>query len=497
MRNLLALVLLLSVPAWAQKVVILEIDGDGSGKLRQQIEDAVQKAGAVELVSIGAYKAAAAKRKLKGGAAMTAAGVARTSKALKFDAAVGGEVSATSYHVMIYDRSGQELWQKDLAVKKGMLSDDFAGKLARAIAAAAEQGAARTTTDTGNGGEDTGTGGTGDEGGGGIDLTNPGGGTTTGGGGVIPTPEDPNRDTDLENEGRRRKSKNQPVPLVKAWLGGTTTWRSQCLRPGVTACREYELAMPKPDGIVIDFTATVPYLGLALNLEAFPLARFDNRILQGFGVLVGFHYGQSLTRIVEETPQGQGPEKPVTSVDLGWSFQATWRYHFNVGLELLSPGSRTIVPLGYVGLRAGLLGRSFNIDPTAGTSLPSSQRSFPTGIGFPVFGFDASIPIAKYFHVDLGASIFLNPRPAPEQIVGYGNLNDPTGGASSSGWSFEGGFSGDAWGPLGWLLHLRTMNFSDRFYGQGQKWTVCNDQQCGGAAEETFVSVIWGVTGSF
>jgi hypothetical protein len=122
---------------------------------------------------------------------------------------------------------------------------------------------------------------------------------------------------------------------------------------------------------------------------------------------------------------------------------------------------------------------------------------YPTGFGFPVVGLDASIPIAKFFRIDVGASYFFNPRTAPEQIVGYGNLNDPTGGAVATGFGLEGGFSGDIWGPLGWLLRVRHMGFSDRYYGQGQKWTVCNEQQCGGAGEESFTTIVWGVTAAF
>ncbi|MEW5737781.1 MAG: hypothetical protein AB1938_02585 [Myxococcota bacterium] len=482
--SLVLLALLLAAPAWAQKIVVLEIDGDSNGKLRSQIEDALKAANVVTLVSLSAYKKAAASQKLKGAAAMTPAGVARTSRAVRFDAAVGGEVDATHYTVLIYDRAGQELWTKRLAVKKGLLSDDFATKLARAIAAAGEQGASRPapgaeTGETGASGE---TGETGETGEGGIDLT--------AGASTPPPPEDPNRDTDLDTEGKKRKRATAEVPLVRGWLAGTTTWRSQCLRPGVTACKEYDQAMPRPEGITIDFSPNVPYLGFDLGVEVYPLARIGNDWLRGFTFLAEFHFGQSLTRIVEETPQGMGMPVTVTSNDLGWYLQVGWRYFFGVGY-----GKPT--PLAHVGVRAGLQGQMFNIDPTAGTALPSSQRTYPTGLGFPVFGVDASVPIAPFFRVDLGVSLFLNPRPAPEQIIGYGNLNDPTGGASSTGWGLTGGFSGDVWGPLGWMLQVRYLAFSDRYYGQGQKWTVCNDVQCGGAGEESFVSIVWGVTAKY
>lgn len=473
--SVFALAVVLATQAFAQKVVILELDGDPQGKLRSQIEAAVKSAGVVELISLKAFKDAAAKRKLKGAAAMTPVGVARASRSLKLDAAVGGEVSEGSYKVLIYDRVGEQLWTKELPVKRGLLSDDFAGKLARAIAAAAEQGAARATTAASGGGEETG----GGEGSPGLDLTQTDSGAP---------PED--RDADLEEPTRRKQPARVPVPLFRVWVGGTTTWRSQCLRPGVTTCKEYDLAQTKPTGISIDFTATVPYLGLSLNAEVFPLARLDNRVLQGFGLLIGFQYGQSQTRIVEETPQGQGPDKTVKSDDVGFSAQLAWRYHFQMGYG--DPQ-----PVAWVGLRGGLQSRSFLIDPTAGTSLPSSERVYPTGLGFPSIGLDASVPLNKYLRFELVLAWFLNPRPAAEQIVGYGNLDDPTGGATATGLGVELGLAGDLWGPIGYVVRWRYQGFTDRYYGQGQKWTVCNELQCGGVGEESFHSIIWGITASY
>ncbi|MDP2272066.1 MAG: hypothetical protein Q8N23_07335 [Archangium sp.] len=481
LSSVFALVMLLAAPAFAQKVVILELDGDSQGKLRAQVEAAVRSAAVVDLVSLKAFKDAAAKKKMKGAAAMTPVGVARAARALNLDAAVGGEVSEGTYKVLIYDRVGEQLWTKDLPVKKGLLSEDFAGKLARAIAAAATQGAARTTTapaeETPSAEESPG-----------LDLTQTDG---TGERGVITggaPPED--RDTDLEDPNRKKKQAHVPVPLFRVWLAGSTTWRSQCLRPGVTNCKEYDLAQTKPTGISIDFTATVPYLGLSLNADVFPLARMDNRILQGFGVLIGFQYGQSQTRIVEESMQGQGPEQTVKSDDVGFSAQLAWRYHFQMGYG--DPQ-----PVGWVGLRGGLQSRSFLIDPMAGTSLPSSERVYPTGIGFPTLGIDAAVPLNQFLRFELVLSYFLNPRPAAEQIVGYGNLNDPTGGATATGIGVELGVSGEVWGPLGYTVRWRYQGFTDRYYGQGQKWTVCNELQCGGVGEESFHSIIWGVTASF
>ncbi len=509
MRHLsvVALVALVSLPALAQKVVILDIDGDSRDRLRAQIERAVKDAGTVQLISLGEYKAAAAKKKMKGAAAMTPAGVARAAKVLKLDAAVGGEISGGKYHVLIYDRAGEQLWTKDLKVSKGLLSADFAEKLARAIAAAGEQGAQKAqTADVEVSSDDpvvtsnddaTTTTTTQVEESPGLDLTQV---DSAGNRGVITgTASSEDRDEDLDDPNKRKASNRVPVRLFRVWLGGATTWRTQCLRPGVTNCRDYDLTDPKPTGITIDFTASAPYLGMALNGELFPLAFVDNRILQGFGILGGFQYGQSQTRIVEETAQGQGPDKTVNSDDWSWNVQGAWRFHFEMGLPMelfSSKGSELLAhykqPVGWVGVRGGAMSRSFLIDPNAGVSLPSSDRS-----GFGVVGLDAALAIFPFLRFEFAGSVFINPRPGDEQIIGYGNLNDPTGGVTAGGFGLEAGLAGDIWGPIGYSVRWKMMSFTDRYFGQGQKWTVCNEQQCGGVGEESFHTIVWGLTASY
>lgn len=519
----LSLAVVLSSPALAQKyrVVVLEIDGDQNNKLRNQIEAMLLKADVVEVVALDEFRAAAAKKKLNGAAAMTIIGIKRVGKQLKIDAAVTGEVG-DKYKVLIYDRVGNDLWTKELAVKKGLLSDDFAQKLARAISAAAEQGAARNP-DTGDGsdsgGGDTGTSGGGDTGTGTgpeIDLTggsdtgtgNSGGGTKTGGGRTVVAPgsgngsssggsgdDNQNRDTDLDLESFKKKKKIGPR-TISVSIAGATTWRSQCLRPGslqLASCADFD-RLPEaqqPVGTTVTFTPQVPYLGFNANVELFPLASFENRIVNGFGLLGSFIYGSSVTTISEINMQGTSEEKQVQSVDLGWSVAAAWRFHFAMGAG--EPQG-----IGYAGIRGGLSSRSFNIDPNAGVPLPSSQRVAPTGAGFPSIGADLAFPIVRFFRLELGASLFFNPRPADEQIIGFGNLMDDTGGAISTGWGLDIGGSGDivALGPtmLGWTLKARYLSFFDRYYGQGQKWTVCNEQQCGGLGEESYLSITWGVS---
>lgn len=470
--------------AFAQRVVVLEIDGDTSHKLRAQIEAAVKRAGVVEVLSLQSYKDAAARKKLRGAAAFTSAGVARTARALRFDAAVSGEVAGATYHVMIWDRTGQQLWTKDLPVKKGLLSDEFAGKLARAIAAAAGQGAAKADPNAGNEGGD-------DSGEGGLDLTE----SATSNPNANRPPEDPNRDTDLDTVGPKKVTVPGPA-LFTGRIMGTTTWRSQCLRAGVSACKDFATTMPQPKGIVIDFTASVPYLGFAADLEVFPLARFTSepfhRFINGLGVVGNFGFGRSKITVVDGTSQGTGMPTVVSSSDVSWNFALAWRPHFFMGFE----NDKKVQPAGFVGLRVGLQGREFTIDADIPTSIPSSQRMGP-GLGFLFVGADVSLPIASFFRIDLSGNLYIAPHPAAEQVIGYGNLMDPTGGVTSSGLGFEAGFSGQIYGPLGWIVHARYMSFVDKFYGQGQKWTVCNETQCGGVGEETYTQIVWGVTGSF
>lgn len=493
------LLALLSLPAFAQKVIILELDGDSKDKLRAQIEEAVRASGANELISLKDYKAAAAKKKMTGAAAMTPVGVARAAKVIAIDAAVGGEVSGGKYNVVIYDRTGGELWTKSLKVTKGLLSDDFAGKLARAITAAAQQGAAKPQEDAG-GGEQT------PEMSTGLDLTQT---DSAGNVGVVtdvsnnPKPE-PERDVDLDDPYKKKASEIVPVPIFRVWVAGATTWRSQCLRPGVTSCKQYDTAATKPAGVTIDFAATVPYFGLSLNAELFPLARVNagstkgvNALAQGLGLLVNFQYGQSLTRVVDQNAQGSGAEQTVKSNDLGFMGQVAYRYHFEMGVAMGAQEAgpyyrKQASPVGWVGLRGGIATRNFVIDPNANLSLPSSQRAIHG-----VVGLDVALAILPQLRFEFGGSIFMNPKPSAEQIIGYGNLKDPTGGATAFGFGIEAGVAGQIWGPIGYTVRWRMTGYKDTYYGQGQKWIVCNDTQCGGVGEETYHSLIFGLTASY
>lgn len=504
--------------AFAQplRVVVLELDGDQNNKLRNQIEATMQKAGSVEVVGLDEFRSAAAKKKLNGAAAMTVIGIKRVGKQLKLDAAVAGEVGE-KFKVLIYDRNGNELWTKELSIKRGMLTDDFAQKLNRAITAAAEQGAVKNA-EAGNsgGGDDDGSGagsgsGSGSGGGGDVEIDLTGDSrpvtTRTPSGRTIVTPGtgsgsssgsgSDDRDTDLDLEHLRRSKRVGPR-IISFSIAGATTWRSQCLRPGSEAlksCADFD-RLPEaqqPSGTTVTFTPQVPYLGFNLAAELFPLAMLESRFINGLGLVGSFGYGSSVTTINEQNPQGQTEEKQVASSDLGWVIQAAYRVHFAMGAG--EPQG-----IGYVGLRGGFQSRNFNIDPTAGVPLPSSQRA-PLGIGFGVIGLDVALPIVRFFRLELGGSIFFSPKPSEEQIVGFGNVADDTGGVLSSGFGLDVGASGDivALGPvmLGWTLKFRYQSYFDRYYGQGQKWTVCNMEQCGGLGEESYSTITWGASLSY
>lgn len=465
-KALLAVVGLLLAPvAMAQRVVVMELDGDNDDRLRAQVEAAIEKAGVLEVVPLGTYRAAVTKKKLKGAAGMTPAAVARVGKELALDAAIGGAVSGGQLQVYIYDRTGEQLWSKSLPVKKGLLSDDFANRLAKATAAAAKNTVAAAPGE------------------GSTEVSGPSSSST--GGGVVATMPEVDLSKPVEAPEQyvetdpdvTIKPKTTRIPYVRASIAFLATWRSQCLRPGVTSCAQYDAAEQKPIGVIIDFrSGGKPYPGAIATLDLFPFAASSSRVLQGFGILGMGMFGASTTEVREESPQGQGVPTLIRSADFGYSLQAAWRYHFQMGYG--SPQ-----PFGWAGLRFGIQGRIFEIDPQATVPLPSSQRYI-----HPVAGLDVSIPIAQYFRVDLGGSISISPRPSDEQIIGYGNLSDRTGGVVSTGFGLEGGFSGDLYKSLGWVARVRYAGYVDQYYGQGQKWTICDDSQpCTGVGEEGYI----------
>jgi hypothetical protein len=476
--------------ARAQRVVVLEVEGDRGNRLREQIESALKKAGAVEVLSFRRYRDAARKKGLRGSKGMTPTAVATVSKVLPFEAAVGGTLADT-FFVRILDPSGQELWSRDLPLKGALLSADNARRLAKAIAAAAATVAPAPKTETP---AETAT----------SEPTTSGGGTE-GGEADAPTLRTPartggtagvgldvtadarrddseahtettstseGRDTDLEAELHRKPGRIAPK-LVTVQLTGTTTWRSYCSRPGpgVTSCAQYDALTTKPPGDKVDFSPQVPYAGVGVTGEGFPLQSFDNAA-KGLGLAASYARGFSLTNVSVQSSGSTSGTKSVISIDEAYFVMGMFRYFF-------SYGDKKDPLIGYVGLRGGLVGRTFDVDPTANVPLPGSHRRFPA------IGLDGCVPIAKLIRIEVKGLYFINPAPGIDEIAGYGQTG------SGQGWGLEAGVAGDIWGPFGYVLRFNYQNYHDTFTGAGNKW------QFGGIAEEAYSGLYWGAFAQF
>ncbi len=493
----LALLLMCEV-AWAQKVIVLQFDGDRKDRVRSQILRELLRDGRLEIGTIADYKRAATKAGFKGKRAMTDQAFAAVAEELSLFAAVDGAVGKKGFRLRIYVAGEEEAFSRELKLSKGKLSAKDARRIARSLVAAWEKApkkasepepepAPEPAEDPADSAavSDASVGGT--------------SGSAAPGEGISPAAADatalrrqreladshtvvgPPQHVEEEFEFDRRRDRRPVVgpKLVTLRLGGTTTWRSYCSRPGVKACADYDGLdrAARPAGDTVNFSPTVPYAGFGIGLDFFPLSSLDS-FAKGFGVVGGFSRGFSLTNVTienvsAEAEEGaQAPSREVVSVDDAWFALATYRYYFAMGdSEPLS---------AYVGVRGGITTRTFEVDPNAAVPLPGSHRVF-----VPTFGLDVSIPLAKFIRIEAAGTYFIDPRPGPDEIVGYGAE------ASGQGFSAEAGVAGDIWGPVGYEVRFRWMSFKDSYTGAGNKWAS------GGAAEESYTGVNWGLTASF
>jgi hypothetical protein len=100
-------------------------------------------------------------------------------------------------------------------------------------------------------------------------------------------------------------------------------------------------------------------------------------------------------------------------------------------------------------------------------------------------------------------------RPNPGQTIGgddngslVAEVRDYGTSVSSLGWAAELGVAGDIWGPLGYSARFRLEHYIDRFEGEGTRrgWTpgrVPGMPELSGVAEETYSSILVGVTASW
>lgn len=502
-----------SQTALAQKVVVLEFEGDKGNKLQKQVEAALKKAKAVDLVPIATWKAAAAKKKLKGPQAMASSAVKRISELVAIDAAIEGALGDT-FFVRILDSAGVELWSKDLPLKKGLVSDDHARKLAKAIAAAAttardkppeaeaeaeeEKPKKRKDEEVARSTESQ------EEGEGATEETQEEPARrpakvdarraeedAEAEAASRAAPSEPEKDADLEQERKRKKGDSVRPHIFYLALGVPLTGRGYCSRPGVSSCEEYD-ALSETEraiGDTVDFSADVPYLGFFVLSEIFPLATLWEKMAGfGFGLRLELEFGFSKITIRTQTPTGPTQLQEVVAVDLDWGvLAAVPRWYFTFG-DFKFRGINSI------DFRLGVGGRRFQIDDTANVPLPAPDRAY--------FQLGAGLRIApvKFIGLDLAVMFFVDPKPGDTVIFGYGDLNAENGGAKSSGFKLEGGLSGQVIGPLGYSLRMRYSNYLDSFIGQGKKWTTPCDSttsRCGGFAREYYVQGLFGLSLGF
>lgn len=467
--ELCALALLaLAAPARAQRAVVLDFDGDAGGKLRTQVVEALAAAGKVALVPSRDFKSAALRKGFSTSRKDPRDMIRAVAKPLGLDAVVDGAVRSGELHVVIYDPAGAELWSRDIPLRRARLDEETAQRLAAAIAAATAPAPAEppppplrtippdTTAGTGTAGTGTAT------------------GTTTTGTATRPPPPPPPPRPEPPRENPPAYEANLPpafeeLPrpdLVRFTLSGHTLWRNYCARPAVTSCREWSTLDPRPTGETQDFISDIPYSGVLAELEAFPLAPVQNPWVSGIGFGGSYGAGFSLTTVRVSTPTSTTDEKQVLSTDTSFSAHAMYRVHFAVG------GPRF---WSYAGARLGVQGRLFNVDPQAVEPVAGSHRVYAYA------GLDFGMKLTPLIDVEAGVWYLFDPHAGQEDLVPYGTS------VTAVGLGAELGVRGDLWGPVGYSVRGHFSGYGDRFSGAGLRWAQ------GGAAEEIYLSVSWGL----
>lgn len=472
-RWLTLCLLLGSQLALAQNVLVLDLPGDRRNKLRNQVVSALQDTGEVKLVPIRSFESAARSAGLRGSRATNDAAVARFAPEIGADLAVGGKVSRNRFTVRFIDSKGQEIYSRTLKLSRGRLSNSNAKKLARAIITAVGTlpppapppveitDKSKEIIISPEGAE-----------GSSLATAPPPTGDASAGSGDSTSVSDSDLDLELDEP---IANKLVGPTTIKLRLGGVTTWRNYCAHPGVGSCGEFT-SLPegeRPGGVSVSFKTPIPYAGFGVGLDLFPLAKAGLAGLQGLGAIGQYSRGFSLTEVNRRSETGETEPERVVSLDQSWMVALAYRFYFGLGQDEAGP-----VP-AYVGARVGYGSRTFDVDPTATVGLTGSHRRFPQA------GLDVSIPIIRKVRVEASALYFFGPKAGEEELNDYG------ASVKGTGFGIEAGLAGDIWGPLGYELRFRMMSFKDRFEGAGARWSE------GGAAEENYAGVSWGLTAGF
>jgi len=464
---------LFATPSHAERVVVLDLQGDARAKVRGQLERAIRSEGLL-LVQLRKYKQEADRRRIRGARAGHPQAVASMSRALDLSGVVRGRVKKQSLVATLIDSSGREAFTRTVDLVRGALPGEAAASFASNVAGALRPKTVAAPTPP-------------------PKAEPPPETKPETAGQTLPEldlgPDTPRQDTakkvekkvqdaesgvaaeagEVQRVERPQELRHQIGPrFVSARLTLSPTWRNYCARPGVSSCKDYD-SMPagaRPLGDTVDFKSGSPYAGIGLEAELFPLIDV-NRWLAGLGIEANYARGFSSTNVTQGTTT-----RSVSGTDNAFSALLAYRYYFPVAV-LTGPQP------GYGGLRFGYGVRDFSVDSTAGTPLLGSSRSYPLA------GVEISVPIAWYLRVEAAGNLFFGPKAGQDQLADYG------GTVSSSGLEFAFGVSGDVWGPVGYVAKFKYAKYSDTFSGRGTSW------QNGGTAEETYAGLFAGASVSY
>lgn len=505
------------------RVVLFGFEGDRRDVVRTQLENALKKNKQLELVPLKQYTSAAGKAGLKGAASRSPEGVAQVAPGLELDAVVTAKVGRT-LALQILSANGQELFTKSVKLQRGKLAASDVRRLAASIATTAakpppevepppepppsEPSPPPTATpatppapepstppETGTPppAEGTAT----------AEPPPPGKPPPAEPPVASPPPKAPAEPLEvpksLEDESHtttnafdeyatrqelEAQDRHRHPPMIQVFLGGNTTWRQYCARPGVSSCGEFD-RQPEEEqtGDTIDFKSGVPYLGLVGQIEVLPLARSE-KPWRGVGLLAGYQRGYSETRVKVTTQTGETPTRSVVATDSVITAMLLYRYYLNLGTEARPR-------LAYAGFRGGLLSREFEVDQQARAPLTGSHRLHPAA------GLEFSVPLRHWLRVEGGGQLFIGPKAGTSLTADQGELElevrDLGAEVSSFGWFGELGVAGEVWGPLGYSVRARYTSVKDTFTGKGARF----GWEEGGVASEKHIDVRWGLTASF
>jgi hypothetical protein len=156
----------------------------------------------------------------------------------------------------------------------------------------------------------------------------------------------------------------------------------------------------------------------------------------------------------------------VLSTDTSFAAHAMYRVYFPLG------GARF---WSYAGARGGVQGRLFNVDPQAVEPVAGSHRVYPYA------GLDLGVRFMPQVNVEASCWYLFDPHAGQEDLVPYGDS------VRGLGIGAELGVRGDLWGPVGYSVRGHLSAYGDTFSGTGLRWAE------GGAAEEIYLSVSWGL----